>query len=408
MRTLKAHARLGLGLIFLACNPETDLTNQRTTAAGAEGGGQLPGSSGSPQSGQLIEPPSGSADIPTNLASVIVRFPEAVIATASDPAVVLQPSGSGAPVPLRQDSEVPCGGKCYAFLPAGDLAPATAYALKLPSEALHFLDGKPVPPGDAGSFATGASPDPFAPRIEAFSLQIAEGCAFIHLAADEGVRAQVALSSNGAEVALTSTTVAVSLDFAQRLPDFPADSHAQAVAQVSDRSGNSAASAPLSVALPAPVPPVVITEVLANPAGSETTQEFVEIYNRGSAPVALDGWALDSKAGKDALPAVIVAGEAYALVVGQGYDPVDEKDPAPAEGAVLVRVAGRLARDGLSNSGEGVRLLNPNGDVVSQYGGWVDTSATAWSGQSAKRVAVDACDGVDAWSKAPSPPTPGW
>ena len=79
-----------------------------------------------------------------------------------------------------------------------------------------------------------------------------------------------------------------------------------------------------------------------------------------------------------------------------------------AEGTILVHVAGRIGSDGLSNSGEVVRLVSAEGQIVSQYGGWVDVSATAWSGKSTKRASADACDALDAWSKIPTAPTPGW
>jgi hypothetical protein len=95
-------------------------------------------------------------------------------------------------------------------------------------------------------------------------------------------------------------------------------------------------------------------------------------------------------------------------LVPEGYDPAGGKDPAPREGTPIVRVPGRLAGDGLANTGEPVRLLTPDGFVISQYGGWVDVSATAWSGMSVKRSSPAACDCPDAWSKTPSPATPGW
>jgi hypothetical protein len=162
------------------------------------------------------------------------------------------------------------------------------------------------------------------------------------------------------------------------------------------------------LALPPPPLPVVITEVLANPAGSENTQEFVELFNRGSAAVSLGGWTLEDKSGKDVLPEATLAPGAYALVVSDSFNPADGKDAAPADGTLLLHVPGRLAGDGLSNSGEPIRLRDASGQVVSQYGGWVDAGATSWSGSSTKRVSAEACDAPDAWSKTPSAPTPGW
>jgi hypothetical protein len=183
---------------------------------------------------------------------------------------------------------------------------------------------------------------------------------------------------------------------------------AEAVLRVVDRAGNSTLSAPVALDLPPQLPRLAITEILANPAGSENTQEFVEIYNAGSDAVALGGLLLADKSGSDALPEVLLPAGAYAIVVPDAYNAADGKDPAPREGTVIVRVPGRLASDGLANTGEPVRLLTAGGFVISQYGGWVDVSATAWSGKSVKRSGSDACDGPDAWSKTPSSPTPGW
>jgi len=321
---------------------------------------------------------------------------------------LLQPAGSGDPVALELAAETVCSAKCYAFIPSVQLAPTTAYTVKVPAGGLQFLDGKPVPAGDAGAFTTAPASDSFAPRIEIFTLQIAEGCATVHVAADEQVRAQIVLNAAAGDATLSSPSVGLVVDFAQRLPALGADPHASAIARVSDRSGNQGMSAPLSFDWPAPAARVVITEVLANPSGSETTQEFVELFNAGEAAVELAGWSIEDKTGKDLLPEAVLMPGAFALVVAETYDPADGKDPAPAQGTLLVRVSGRIGSDGLSNSGEPVHLVSPEGRIVSQYGGWVDVTATAWSGRSTKRVSPDACDAVDAWSRTPSAPTPGW
>jgi hypothetical protein len=288
------------------------------------------------------------------------------------------------------------------------LAATTAYTVKIPATGLQFLDGKPVPPGDAGAFTTGTGADSFAPRVEAFTIDIAEGCATVHVAADEQVRAAIVLSSSEGDATWSSASVGLAVDLSLRLPHRAADPHARAVARVSDRSGNQGLSTPLSFDWPAPVQAVVITEVLANPAGSETTQEFVELYNAGEAAVELAGWSIADKTGKDVLPEAVLLPGAFALIVGETYDPADGKDPGPAQGSLVVHVSGRIGSDGLSNSGEPVRLVNLAGQIVSQYGGWVDVNATAWSGKSTKRISADACDAPDAWSKSPSSPTPGW
>jgi hypothetical protein len=180
------------------------------------------------------------------------------------------------------------------------------------------------------------------------------------------------------------------------------------LARVLDRGGNRAESASLSVVLPPPLPALVITEILANSAGSETTQEFVELYNAGSEALALGGFLLADKSGSDALPNDILPPGSFAIVVAEKYDPAEGSDVPPRAGTLILRVPGRIGSDGLSNGGEVVRLLTSSGDVLSQYGGFVDVSASAWSGKSVKRSSIEACDTASAWTATPSASTPGW
>jgi hypothetical protein len=202
--------------------------------------------------------------------------------------------------------------------------------------------------------------------------------------------------------------MAATLDFAERLPELPASVPAQVAVSVEDRAGNRTVSAPVALDLPPALPRLVITEVLANPAGSETTQEFVELFNADSQPVSLGGLLLADKAGSDVLPEAVLPAGSYGLVVPDKFSAAEGKDTPPRDGTLLLPVPGRLAGDGLANAGETIQLLTKEGYVVSQYGGWVDVSATAWSGKSVKRSDLNACDAAAAWGKTPSPATPGW
>jgi hypothetical protein len=353
-----------------------------------------------------IEPPAGATGIPTNLAAIILRFTEDVQAAGGLPFVLRAATGDDLPLPLG--NAVPCAGFCYQVDPGGALAPSTLYTVEVVANGLQFLDGKPAPGGSAGSFTTAAAADLFAPRIETFTASLAEGCLTAHVVADEPVRAEVAVTAGDAQALVSADHVAATLDLVERLPEFPGALKSEAVLRIADRAGNGAVSTSIALDLPQRLPHLAITEVLANPAGPENTQEFVEIYNMGSADEALGGLVLADKAGSDALPEAVLPAGAYAVVVAEAYNPADGKDPAPRDGTVIVRVQGRIGGDGLSNTGEPVRLLTADGFVISQYGGWVDVSATAWSGKSVKRAAPEACDSPDAWSKTPSAPTPGW
>jgi hypothetical protein len=154
---------------------------------------------------------------------------------------------------------------------------------------------------------------------------------------------------------------------------------------------------------------LAITEVLANPAGSEGLQEFVEIRNLGAGPASLGGLAIEDGAGGDPLPGFVLAPGGFALVVPGSYKPFDGRDPPPRPGTTVVKVEGRIGADGLDARGEPVTLRDQAGRVVSRYGGWVDMSASTWNGKSTHRVArAEACDGPPYWTVRPLPPTPGW
>jgi hypothetical protein len=117
---------------------------------------------------------------------------------------------------------------------------------------------------------------------------------------------------------------------------------------------------------------------------------------------------IEDKTGSDVLPDLAVPAGGFALVVAANFVMDDGKDPVPRDGTVIVPVSGRIGADGLSNDGEPVWLVSSEGAVVSQYGGWVNVSATAWNGMSVHRISVDACDQPSAWTNAPEIPTPGW
>jgi hypothetical protein len=161
--------------------------------------------------------------------------------------------------------------------------------------------------------------------------------------------------------------------------------------------------------VPRPAGRLVITEVLANPAGAETRQEWVELANLGDAPESTAGLRIDDAAGSDELPEALIAAGARALVVGASFDEQAPGDVPPRAGTALLRVPGRIGRDGLGQAGEVVRLVGSDGLVRSSYGGWIDTRRAAWAGQSVHRLPDEsACDHPLSWTAAPMPATPGW
>ncbi|WP_437969932.1 lamin tail domain-containing protein [Sorangium sp. So ce260] len=151
----------------------------------------------------------------------------------------------------------------------------------------------------------------------------------------------------------------------------------------------------------APMPHVIINEVLANPVGPEPAQEWVELYNDGEVSAELTGYVLADVGGRTELPSISLEPGAYALVVNEAFVSDDELDPPAPPETLLVRVP-RLGSHGLSNSGEPLKLMDGGGAVLSRSPATPEPKA----GMSLARVRPRAPDG-SAGSFVTSWPTPG-
>ena len=114
----------------------------------------------------------------------------------------------------------------------------------------------------------------------------------------------------------------------------------------------------------APMERVVINELMTNPVGPEPQQEWVELYNDGSIGVDLSGWRFEDSGGGVVLPPAVLRSGEFGLLVAESYDPTSWVDTPPAEESILIRVPA-VGKNGLSNSGEPVRLLRSDGSVAS-------------------------------------------
>jgi hypothetical protein len=381
------------------CAPETDLTMEPRDPGGA-GGASAP----APAGGALVDPMAGAADVPVNLAAVVVRFPGAVTFPAD--ALHVCP-GAAVAVPVGPTEEMDCdGGACYRAPLGGPLPAAASCRVELGAGAVDG-DGQAVPAGVVGVFGTAAAADTTPPLLTGVTVQVAGPCIAVSFATDEPATGALVLAADGVETVVPAGAGQTSFDVAVPVTLLPPAAAATVTARATDRAGNVAEAAPFALTTPPAIPPLAVTEVLANPAGPEPAQEYVELRNLGDGIVSTDGLLIQDSRGSDMLPAAEVAAGAYALVVTSSYDPQNGADPAPRPGTMLLRVDARIGTDGLSNGGEVVRLVQ--GDtVVSSYGGWVDVSSSAWSGKSVHRLVETACDRRDAWSRTPLEPTPGW
>lgn len=115
-----------------------------------------------------------------------------------------------------------------------------------------------------------------------------------------------------------------------------------------------------------PRPRVVLNEVLANPKGPEPLMEWIELVNAGSAPAKLEGYRLEDSGGSVTLPAVTLSPGGFALLVKEGFVPDPATDVPPLDGTLIVPLPS-LGKNGLSNSGELLRLYDASGNMVSLF-----------------------------------------
>jgi hypothetical protein len=393
---------------FIGCAPRTDLFGEAMPGADEPGGGSA--------AGALVDPQAGTPDVPSNLAAVVARVP---VALKVDGALFrLHPSdgagGDGADAALGPVVAVPCAtaavGTCYRFPLIAALQPNRTYLLELASGALQE-DGTAAATGVIGGFDTAADADQIAPQVIDFAVALAGPCAGIRLSTDEAVDAQIVLNTEASQVTIPAGTGQSAFDLAVPLSGLVPGARAEIVLRVTDRAGNVTESSAGEIDVPPETPPLVITEVLANPAGPEPGQEFVELRNVGTAELSLEGLRVEDAKGADVLPAAVLIPGGYALVVPSTFDPQSPRDVPPRSGTLMVPIDARIGSDGLSNGGEVVRLRMPGTGtepIVSMYGGWVDVSAANAAGKSAHRLVDSACDHPTAWTRPPRPPTPGW
>ncbi|HEY4395813.1 MAG TPA: lamin tail domain-containing protein [Polyangia bacterium] len=383
-----------------ACSPETDLTNVPAP-------GSTPPVPTGPAGATLVDPAAGASAVPLNLAGVTVRFP-APIAWGTGGLVVCD--GQPVPVPASPPADVPCAagdqGACYRVQLGGSL-PASAGCTVSIAAGASDATGAEVAAGAIGVFQDADAPDVTPPVLANVTVSAAGPCLDVSFTTDEPSSGTIVIQAGGVEVDTPAGAGMTRFEVGIPLGGLPATTPAMVTVNATDLAGNTAVSPPFAFTTPAALPPIAITEVLANPKGPEPQQEYVELRNLGDAEVSLAGLRLEDSKGGDDLPAETLAAGGYALVVTATYDPEEGSDPAPRAGTLLVRVDSRLGSDGLSNSGEAVQLVQGDA-VVSSYGGWVSVSAGSWNGSAVHRLVQTACDSSDAWNHTPLPPTPGW
>ena len=146
-----------------------------------------------------------------------------------------------------------------------------------------------------------------------------------------------------------------------------------------------------------------ISEVMANPQGSEYENEFIELYNTSSYVIHINGWVLSDGSGLDSL--IYLSGPegvrpyGYAVILDPSYnfDTGPYHDLMPDSTTLYtISTDATLGSGGLSNSGESVIIRSPDTSMVSQMS-W--SSATD-NGYSWERVTMETPDSLAQWEQS--------
>jgi Lamin Tail Domain len=126
-------------------------------------------------------------------------------------------------------------------------------------------------------------------------------------------------------------------------------------------------------------PRIVLSEVLYDPLsttsagnqGSETSNEWVEIYNAGTAPQTLSGWYIQDAASLDLLPTFILDPGAFAVITTSTTTQSFWSIPS---GTQVIAIGG-LIGNGLGNSGDYLALIGTGSTTIDAISWGSDTQA---------------------------------
>jgi len=146
-----------------------------------------------------------------------------------------------------------------------------------------------------------------------------------------------------------------------------------------------------------------ISEVMANPQGSEYENEFVELYNYSEHVMYINGWVLSDGTGVDTLmhwsgPTgippfgyAVILDPSYNFASGPYHDIMPDSTPL-----YTISTDATLGSGGLSNSAESVIIRSPDTSMVS----WMSWSRATDNGYSWERVSVDDVDSLAQWEQS--------
>ncbi len=142
--------------------------------------------------------------------------------------------------------------------------------------------------------------------------------------------------------------------------------------------------------------PVVISEVMVDPEGTDSPNEFVEVVNCGDTAVDLTGWRIGDLNSTDELSSgeLILSPGEYALIFEGDYSPESGAYAGLIRpGTHILFVDDNSIGNGLSNSADSLFLMDSTGAVVDRMG-WDETPVT---GYTLEKVQLGDCTNPGNW-----------
>ncbi len=315
-------------------------------------------------------PEDGAAQAPVNLARAMFVV-EGLFADTALPQLALyddqdKPVKGQATLEACPHAESPAS-TCLVFDLGEPLRGNTHYQLRVVGEP---RDTTGATHSEVADFTTSDALDTLAPVTQPLKCandeqKVAFGCvvAFekslvLRWVASEPVIADVGVQNNAYRLMSQNGEVQM------RVPVDPSKRSALTL-KMTDLAGNNVSSDD-SFELAPNLPTLTITEVQANPTGSDERGEYVEVFNFGDEPIKLEGFTLSDapdKVGDTLEGALVLPARAYALIVGERFEPNSVEGLPPD--ATLIRVDGPIASGGLSNQGEPIFLRDRSGRRLS-------------------------------------------
>ncbi|MBU1220305.1 hypothetical protein KKF34_03950 [Myxococcota bacterium] len=343
------------------------------------------------ETAQLVSvwPENGARNIPQNTAWILIESPSLSSGSIKSGDLYLE-STSGETMELAPDTKiVSCGSKCLMLWLEDILDSDTEYYIK--SRYNIFLpDGKLIPSWDRiGAFKTGNLLWSWDPQFTDVQMSGVTGCTHFNSSVnsdvlmwiknEEGFSSPVSVFNRG-EIEIGTRDIG-------RI-----EIYYIGVNGVSGKLGRFDVEVEDEWN-----PTLAITELYPNAFGPEPAMEYIAVKNISFNDLNLQGFRITDDLEKtgEILPDFILLGGDTVYIVGENYDFMSE-EAACLEGKDIIITEGSLLSSGMTNSGETVWLIDPDENIISRYGGWIDVSNTP--GAVVMRIDPHGCDVRDRWT----------